>query len=102
MEPLDDKRHEEIRLYLEKLLKNKVLKKKIRAIVVNPLYHGSPKRKIEVGNYYADIEPEAPRQKVVAIFESRPFVVCTEERGAGEGLPYFFTREEVRRVDEFD
>ena len=32
--------------------------KKIAAIGVNPLYHGQSKRMIEVGHYYADLEPE--------------------------------------------
>jgi hypothetical protein len=37
---------------------------------------------------------------VVAIFESVSYLVCTPDRGAGEGLPYFFTRNEVREVEE--
>ncbi len=97
---MNQQEREKIRLYLEKLVDRPVRSKPIRAIVVSPLYHGQPKRRIEVGQCYSDLEPGEPSRQVVAIFESDSFLVCTPERGAGEGLPYFFTRNEVRKVEE--
>ena len=97
---LTDEERERIRLYLEKTLGHPVQAKIIKAIVVNPHYHGQPKRKIEVGQYCADLEPGRPRELVLAIFETKLFCVCTKERGAGEGLPYFFTRDTIRSVEE--
>jgi len=95
----DNTGYEEIKAYIEQLTRHRVRDKKIRAIGVNPLYHGTPKRLLEVGHYYADLEPGAPAQKIVAIFETTLFCVCTPERGAGTGLPYFFTRESVYCVE---
>ena len=86
--------------YLAKLMRRPVRDKRIKAIEVNPLYHGYSRRRIEVGQYYADLEPGAPSQLVVAIFESDSFLVCTPERGCGEGVPYIFTRQEVRDVEK--
>lgn len=97
---LDDHEYQNIKNYLEDLTGKKVRGKKIRALGVNPLYHGQSKRLIEVGKYYADLEPEAPAEQVVAIFETTLFCVCTPSRGAGQGLPYFFTRESVYIVEE--
>jgi len=53
---------------------------------------------IEVGSQCANLEPDAPSQLVVAIFESRSFIVCTPDHGTGKGMPYFFTRDEVKKV----
>ena len=86
--------------YLAKLMRSPVRDKRIKAIEVNPLYHGSSRRSIEVGQHYADLEPGAPSQLVVAIFESNSFLVCTPERGYGEGVPYIFTRQEVKGVEK--
>ncbi len=86
--------------YLAKLMQRPVRDKRINAIEVNPLYHGSSRRRIEVGQHYADLEPDAPSQLVVAIFESDSFLVCTPERGYGEGVPYIFTRQEVKGVEK--
>ena len=94
----EDVSYSEIKTYIERMTGHRVRDKKIRAIGVNPLYHGTPKRLLEVGRYYADLEPGAPAQKIVAIFETTLFCVCTPERGAGTGLPYFFTRESVYTV----
>lgn len=98
----DNTRYNEIKAYIENLTGHRVRDKKIRAIGVNPLYHGTPKRLLEVGHYYADLEPGAPSQKIVAIFETTLFCVCTPDRGAGIGLPYFFTRESVYRVEPIE
>ena len=97
---MDKNEHKRIAAYLAKLMNRPVRNKRIKSIDVNPLHHGLPRRRIEVGKHYADLEPDAPAQLVVAIFESDSFLVCTPERGAGEGLPYIFTRAEVKGVEE--
>lgn len=97
---LDDNERKRIADYLTALMKRPVRAKRIKAIDVNPLHHSLPKRRIEVGRRYADLEPGAPSQLVVAIFESDSFLVCTPERGAGTGLPYIFTRQEMKSVEE--
>ena len=86
--------------YLAKLVERPVRDNRIKAVEVNPLYHGSRRRRIEVGQYYTDLEPGAPSQLVVAIFESDSFLICTPERGYGEGVPYIFTRQEVKGVEK--
>jgi len=97
---MDERERQRIAEYLTKLVSRPIRDKRIKAIVVNPLHHGLPKRRIEVGQSYADLEPGAPSQRVIAIFESDSFLVCTPERGAGDGLPYIFTRQEVKSVEE--
>jgi hypothetical protein len=99
---LDDKEYEKIKKYLENLTGKKVRSKKIRALGVNPLYHGQPKRLIEVGKQYSELEPDEPPEEVIAIFETTLFCVCTSLRGGGQGLPYFFTRESVYLVEEME
>jgi hypothetical protein len=97
---LDDKEFGAIKEYLESLTGQKVLDKKIRALGVNPPYHGQPKKLIEVGKYYSELEPGAPSEQVIAILESKSFCVCTPTRGAGNGMPYIFTRDTVYLVEE--
>jgi len=97
---IDDQEYQRIKEYIENLTEQKITHKKIMALGVNPPYHGQPKRLIEVGKSYADLEPGAPAEEVVAIFESKAFCVCTPHRGAGQGLPYFFTRDTVYLVKE--
>jgi hypothetical protein len=46
---LDETRYDEIKRYIEKLTGQRIADKKIRAIAVNPPYHGQPKRPIETG-----------------------------------------------------
>ncbi|MCP4567889.1 MAG: hypothetical protein GY841_09955 [FCB group bacterium] len=99
---IDEEERERIRLYLEKTLGHPVRKQKIKSILVNPHYHGQSKRTIEVGRSYADLEPGRPSEQVIAIFETKLFCVVTKERGAGEGLPYFFTRDTIRNVEYAD
>ena len=91
---------EEIRDYLETLYPGKIRRKHIRAIKVNSSYRWQPQLLIEVGKSYRELEPDAPLDKVIAIFESDSFLVCTEKRGGGKGIPYYFTREDVRRENE--
>ncbi len=90
---------EGIRLYLEKLTGVQVRDVVIKSIDVNPAYHSLPPMRITVGEVCANLEPEAPPEMVVAIFEAPSFLVCTHTRGAGEGLPYIFTRPEVQHVE---
>ena len=90
---------EEIRKYLEQLLGQKMKDKPVRAIGVNTRYHSQPKMLIEEGNFYSDLEPGAPRERVIAIFEAAFFCVCTASRGTGEGMPYLFHRQDVYHVE---
>lgn len=99
---IDNNRYQEIREYLEKTLGHPIKNKKIAAIGVNPLYHGQSSRMIEVGHFYADLEPDAPSEQVLAIFETKLFCVVTESRGACRGLPYFFTRDTIYDVISMD
>ncbi|MEE9442855.1 MAG: hypothetical protein V3V99_09340 [candidate division Zixibacteria bacterium] len=97
---IDEQKRREIKSYLEKTLGYPIRDKKIAALGVNPLYHDQPKRLIEVGKYYSDLEPGSPSEQVIAIFETKLFCVCTESRGCLQGLPYFFTRDTVYEVIE--
>ena len=90
---------EAIRQYLERLFGQKVEESEIKSITVNPPFHGQGKRIIEINNTYADLEPGQPPEKVLAIFESKSFLVCTAERGAGKGMPYIFTRDTIAAVE---
>ena len=91
-----------IRAYLEQLIGKKLRPKRIRAILVNPTSQLLPKMYLEVGRSYSGLEPGAPKEKVVAIFETASFLVCTPDRGAGKGLPYFFSRQDILRVEEME
>lgn len=93
---------EEIKQYLEGFKRLRIRDRTIKAIDVNPSHHSQPPLHIEVGKTCAHLEPDAPPQLVVAIFEAAVFLVCTPERGAGIGLPYFFAREDVTRVKLFE
>jgi len=88
--------------YLETTLKTRIRPKRIKAITVNPASHDLPKMRIEVGSYQANLEPERPAELVVGIFETTLFVVCTPQRGGLTGLPYFFARPDIRRVEVED
>lgn len=90
---------EKVRQYLEELVKAPVQNKVIRSLTVNPLYHGSSKMTIVPGSYAANLEPGAEQELVLAIFESKSFLVVTPSRGNMQGLPYFFTRQEIVQAD---
>lgn len=92
---------EQIKRYLEEDLEIKVKERAIRSIRVNPSQHAQPPLHIVVGKVCANLEPGAPPEQVLAIFDATTFLVCTATRGAGVGLPYFFAREDVRKI-EFD
>jgi len=89
----------EILAYLNATSKTPVKATRIRAITVNPASHRLPKLRIEVGGRYAGLEEGASSEEVLAIFESVSFLVCTQSRGAGVGAPYYFGREDVRKVE---
>ena len=91
---------EPIRRYLQELFHQPVEKTAIKAIIVNPPFHRQNRKRIEVGQFADELEPGQPAEKVMAIFESKSFLVCTMSRGAGIGLPYIFPRETVNKVEE--
>jgi len=88
-----------MKTYIENLLGKKMKDKHIKMLGVNPRYHASPKLFIEEGQPCANLEPEAPTEMVLAIFEADFFCVCTVERGAGQGMPYLFHRQDVFNVE---
>ncbi len=93
-----DGRQDELRVYLEQLLGQKVGAAYISAIYVNPPYHGQNKRWIEVGKAYRDLEPGRDLEPVLAIFESKAFLLVTESRGNLRDVPIIFTRNTVLQV----
>jgi len=95
---IDKQKHNELLEYLSKTMKVHVKDKRIKAITVNSANHWQPKMHIEVGQYYRDLEKDAPREKVTAIYESTIFYVCTATRGDMTGFPYLFARPDVKRV----
>ena len=101
-QPPDDSILDEIRQYLEKLIGARVLKRKIKTLGVRSKYRWQPDMKIEIGKYYSKLEPNSPKELVLAIFESSVFCVCTAERGMNKGMPYLFNKEDVYLVEEFD
>ncbi|UCD94844.1 MAG: hypothetical protein JSU69_01980 [Candidatus Zixiibacteriota bacterium] len=80
----------------------KIRRKYIKSLYVNPTHQKLPKMHIEVSKSYRDLEPGTPPEEVIAIFESTVFLVCTRERGVENSLPYFFAREDIRRVEEME
>ncbi len=102
MEVLSEKDRQEVIKYLEELTSNKIRPVKIKAIIVNPFNHKLPKMHIEVGKIYRNLEPDRPPEKILAIFEGKIFMVCTEQRGFKKGLPYFFVRQEVLNVEKYE
>ncbi len=93
---------EQIRKYLIDDLDLEIRDRRIKSLNVNPSQHAQPPLHIVVGQTCAHLEPDAPPEKVLAIFDATVFLVCTATRGAGVGLPYFFARGDVRRVELFE
>ncbi|MEW5925114.1 MAG: hypothetical protein AB1746_14105 [Candidatus Zixiibacteriota bacterium] len=93
---------EKTRLDLEKRLNIKIKKWRIKALTVIPANRQIPNMRIEVGQIYKNLEPNTPSEEVLAIFESVSFLVCAKNRGIDSGLPYFFAREDVRRVETIE
>ncbi len=93
---------EELRAKLDKQLKPDVKKRRIKAIKINSAYHWQPPLYIEVGKKVGPLEPDAPPELIVAIYESSAFMVVTPKHGYDEGLPHFFAKEDVQQVVEFE
>ena len=100
--PPDDFLLDEIRQYLEKLIGARVLKRKIKTLGVRSKYRWQADMKIKIGKYYSKLEPNSPKEQILAIFESSVFCVCTAERGMKKGMPYLFNKEDVYLVEEID
>jgi hypothetical protein len=97
--PETDRLREELSSRLNATLKSR----RIRALDINSAYHWQPPLQIEVGRPCRYLEPDSEdAQEVLAIFESTVFLVVTSGHGVPDGLPYFFSREDVRRVHEMD
>ncbi len=99
---LTDEERDALALRLEKDCELKIRPKQIQAIKINSRCHWQPPMKIEVGKMARNLEKDSPSEEVIAIFESVTFLVVTKDRGGDGGLPYFFLREDVRRVWEFE
>jgi hypothetical protein len=99
---LTDEEWERQRQHWERALKVPVQTRKIRAIEVVSVYHWQPKLYIEVGKPCADLWKDTPPELVLAIFESRSFLVCTPDHGIERGAPHIFTRDDVRKVILWD
>jgi len=89
-----------LRKELEKRLGAKIRSRRIKGIRVNSAYHWQPPLHIQVGGYCSDLEKDSPKERIVAIFEATTFLVCTPDRGVSGTLPYFFSKEDVQRVEE--
>jgi hypothetical protein len=99
---LENKKLNELKERLEQKMGVKIRPNKIIAITVNPASHSLPKMHIVIGREYKNLEPDAPLEQVLAIFEATTFIVCTQNRGVEKGIPYFFAREDVRKVEVMD
>ena len=98
MLPPDELEHLRQRLMIDFHLK--IRTKRIRAIKVNSSYHWQPPLFIEVGKMCSHLEQNGPAERIVAIFESTAFLVCTRDHGVEKGMPHFFSRQDVRNVIE--
>lgn len=95
---LSPEEFETLRQKLEKLYHERVLDRRIEAIRVNSGYRWQPALHIEVGKHCAHLTPDGPPEKIVAIFESRSYLVCTPDHGVERGSPHIFTRVDVKEV----
>jgi hypothetical protein len=96
---MNEDQRQQVKDYLEQITGVPVKDRRIKAIQVNPSHHSLPPLYIEVGKVCSHLEPDAEPEKVLAIFETTVFLVCTPKRGGGKGLPYFFAREDVHKVE---
>lgn len=98
IDKLTEQQRESIRIRLQETTRAPIKSRRIRAIDVNSSQQWQPALRIEVGRLCAHLEKDAPAERVVAIFESSAYLVVTQSRGMDNMLPYFFSREDVRRV----
>ena len=96
------KEWEDLKAWLGSQLKPPIKKRRIKAIKVNAAYRWQPPLYIEVGNTCAHLEPDGGPEDIIAIFESTTFLVVTPDHGFKKGFPYFFAKEDVHQVVEFD
>ena len=99
---ISEEKRERIREAIETLIQVDVSSKKIKSIGVNSRARHLPKMTIKVGVSYTELEPGAPSEAVIAIFESKLFCVCTESRNGIDAPPYYFLREDVFAVEEME
>ena len=103
MESEDER--EGIRKFVEVTMGRKVNSREIKAIWVHPrsehkgIYDDI---KIEVGEYLDNRMSDTPDEKVMAIFKSNAFLVCTPNRGVLRSIPYLYEKEGVYKVEEMD
>jgi hypothetical protein len=93
---------ETLRRKLEDLYHERVSERRIRALRVNSGYRWQPPLFIEAGQPCANLTPDGPPEEIVAIFESRSFLVCTPDHGFKGGSPYIFTRADVKQVVDLE
>ena len=95
---LDPEQFEQVRQKLEAKYNEAVSGRRIRGLRVNSSYRWQPPLNIQVGEYCSHLTPDGPPEKILAIYESRSFLVCTAEHGIEQGSPYIFTRADVKGV----
>jgi hypothetical protein len=93
---------EALRRKLENMFSERVSDRRIRALRVNSAYRWQPPLHIEVDQYCANLTPDGPPEEIVAIFESRSFLVCTPDHGVENGSPFIFTRADVKHVTDME
>jgi len=91
-----------LRRKCEKMFGERISPRKIRALRVNSGFHWQPPLDIEVGRFCAHLTPDGPPEEIVAIFESRSFIVCTPDHGFRKGSPFIFTRSDVKQVIDME
>lgn len=99
---LSDDEREALRLRWEKSLGVAIQTRRVKAIEIVSGYHWQPRLHVEVGRRCAELWKDTPPEPVLAIFESRSFLVCTPDHGVDRGAPHIFTRDDVRKVILWD
>ena len=89
---------EKLRRKLEEMFDERVSDRRILALRINSGYRWQPPLYVEVGQCCASLTPDEPPEMIVAIFESRSFLVCTPDHGVENGSPFIFTRDDVKQV----
>ena len=89
---------EKLRLQMEKLYGQKVHDRRIKSLRVNSSYHWQPPLQIVVGQYCSHLTLDGPPEKIMAIFESKSFLVCTPDHGYEQSSPHIFWRGDVKEV----
>ena len=99
---LNDEEREKLRLHWEEKMGVAIQTRRIKAIEIVSGYHWQPKLYVEVGRHCANLWKDTPPELVLAILESRSFLVCTPDHGVDRGAPHIFTRDGVRKVILWD